>query len=146
MRQLILDYLGEAKMMQLATVHDGKPWVCNVWFVSDKNMNTYWISSSNRRHSKEIATNPYVAASICIPREPSEGKKGALQIEGLAREVTKPSEVAKALKLYITQGFFSLSQVKRFMADAHNPHKFFVLEPQRIVHFGNSAQEHILKK
>lgn len=146
LQENIREYLDEAKMMQLATARAEKPWVCNVWFASDKNMNIYWISSTNRRHSNELADNPYVAASVCMPSKPSESKQGALQIEGLAREVTKPAEMAKALKIYVARGFFSLSQVKKFMADVHRPHRFYVLEPSRIVHFGTGTQEYILKK
>ncbi len=144
-RQHILDYLGEAKMMQLATSDGKSPWVCNVWFASDAHMSIYWISSTKRRHSEELSRNPRVAASICIPREPSESDKGALQIEGIATEVTSPAELAKALKLYVSRGFFTLAQVKKFMANLDHPHRFYKITPERIVYFGKGSEEYILK-
>lgn len=128
-------------MMQLATASpDGRPWICNVWFAADKDMNIYWISSTNRRHSIEIAANPRVAASICLVREPSESDRGALQIEGTAEQVTNPLEIARALKLYASRGIFSVKQVKSFMADLKYPHRFYRINPKTISLFQNGKQ------
>lgn len=143
--QDIRNYLDEAKMMQLATSDGKQPWICNVWFVADKGMNIYWISSTKRRHSEELAKNPQVAASFCIPSDPRDSDKGALQLEGIASEVTSPAELAKALKLYVRRGFFSLTQVKKFMANLDHPHRFYKISPTRIVYFGKSSREYILK-
>lgn len=137
----IKKYLDEAKMMQLATVRDDKPWVCNVWFASDNNLNIYWISSTTRRHSEEVKDNKHVAAAICMVREPSESDRGGVQLEGTASEVTNPIELAKALKLYVARGIFTLDQVKKFIADVTKPHKFYKITPQRIVFFDGSARE-----
>ncbi|MDQ5954057.1 MAG: hypothetical protein QG647_795, partial [Patescibacteria group bacterium] len=92
-RKLIKDYLKEAKMMQLATVSNGKPWVCNVWFAADKNLNVYWFSATNRRHSIEVAKDSHVAAAICLPQTSSDKPRG-IQLEGTAELVAKPTEVA----------------------------------------------------
>lgn len=41
-RKYIKQYLNEARMMQLATIgKNGKPWVCNVWFGFDNDLNIY---------------------------------------------------------------------------------------------------------
>ncbi len=142
-KEQIQAYLAEAKMMQLATAtNDGKPWVCNVWFAADDAMNIYWISSTNRRHSQEIAKNSQVAASMCLVREPNESDKGALQVEGIAEQVTSPVEIAKALKLYAARGIFTAKQVKSFMADLEYPHKFYKIRPATISIFLGSKQEY----
>lgn len=99
LRSLIEGYLEEAKMMHLATVRDGKPWSCNVWFAADKDCNIYWFSSRNRRHSEDVEKDPHVAASIWIPSKPADESRG-IQLEGVAERVTKPLEIAKAISVY----------------------------------------------
>lgn len=121
-------YLEEARMMQLATARDNQPWVCNVWTAVDKDLNIYWISASTRRHSEEIKDNEHVAASFCLVREPSETARGALQLEGTAHEVKNALEIAKALKLYVARGIFTVDQVKKFMKSLDMPHKFYKAE------------------
>ncbi|MBP9667420.1 pyridoxamine 5'-phosphate oxidase family protein [Candidatus Saccharibacteria bacterium] len=146
LHQKIHDYLNEVKMMHLATASNDTPWVCNVWFAADKDLTIYWISSTRRRHSKELVKNSSVAASFCLPSQPNESDKGALQMEGTATEVTNPIELAKALKLYVARGFFTAAQVKNFMASLDHPHRFYKISPERIVFFGSSAEEYLLKK
>lgn len=43
---------------------ENKPWVCEVHFVYDENLNLYFRSLKSRRHSQEIAANPRVAGNI----------------------------------------------------------------------------------
>ena len=140
----IKKYLDEARMMQLATSRDNKPWVCNVWTAVDKDLTIYWISSTTRRHSQEIKDNQHVAAAFCLVNEPSETEKGALQLEGTAHEITNPLEIAKALKLYIARGIFTSDQVKKFMKSLDMPHKFYKLTPKRIVLFDGNSHEYTL--
>lgn len=145
LKQNIHTYLNEAKMMQLATATpDGAPWVCNVWFAADDDFSLYWISSTTRRHSRELADNSRVAASICLVRDPSESARGALQIEGDAKQITNPLEIAKALKLYVKRGIFTKKQIETFMADIAHPHRLYKLTPQTIVLFDTTRHEYIV--
>ena len=142
--QIIREQITNAKMMQLATVQDGKPWICNVWFVADDNFNLYWFSSMTRRHSKEVSENPFVAASICLAKELSD-EAIALQIEGEAKQLTKPAEIAVAMKWYVGR-VFDLKQVKEFMKHPTKPHRFYRLTPKSIVlfdavHFPNESRK-----
>ena len=130
---LIVEYLKEAKMMHLATVRDGKPWTCNVWFAADKDFNIYWFSSRNRRHSEDVEKNPHVAASIWIPSEPADESRG-IQLEGIAERVTKPLDIAKAISVYAGK-IFTLQAVKQYMADREYPHHFYRIKPTSIVLF-----------
>ncbi len=139
----IKKYLDEAKMMQLATANNNAPWICNVWFAADKDLAMYWISSSTRRHSQELNDNPLIAAAVCVVQHPDESNRGGLQIEGRASEVTNPLEIAKALKLYVARGIFTLDQIKKFMSDVTKPHKFYRITPSRIVFFDPSAKESV---
>lgn len=150
-KDIIQQYLKDAIMMQLATVADGKPWVCNVWFAADKNMNIYWFSSTTRRHSKELLDNPNVAAAFCLPQLPSDNHSRGLQVEGTAELLTKPSDIATAMKFYVGR-VFSVKQIKQFMGLLDKPHRFYKLTPENFVLFDNlnfpenSRQELCLNK
>lgn len=60
----IREYLPNVVHMSLSTTMDGKPWVCEVHFAYDQDLNLYFRSKRDRRHSREIAQNPYVAGNI----------------------------------------------------------------------------------
>lgn len=62
--QIIRGYLPEVVHMSLGTSKDNRPWVCEVHFVFDENLNLYFRSLASRRHSQEIAANPFVAGNI----------------------------------------------------------------------------------
>lgn len=83
MRDLIKEYLDSKKDMQLATVANGKPWICTVYFVYDDDFNLYWTSGRSRQHSLEILKDSNAAVTIVRDTE----RKQALQISGSAFEV-----------------------------------------------------------
>lgn len=141
----ILEYLAEAKIMQLATSQNGRPWICNVWFAFDNDMNIYWLSAKNRRHSKELKDNPYTAISICWPRSPEESDKGALQIEGCTEELKNSLDISRAMKLYLGRRFFTTKQIKDFITQLDRPHRFYRLKPERIVLF-SPVQKEVLQE
>lgn len=62
--ELIKKYLDEKQVMQLATVRDGQPWVCNIHFVPDGNGTLYWLSKPTRRQSLEITDDSRAALQI----------------------------------------------------------------------------------
>jgi uncharacterized protein YhbP (UPF0306 family) len=147
LKQLIQQYLQETKVMQLATVSEGKPWVCNVWFAADENMNIYWISSVNRRHSKDLASNPHVAGAVCLPQAPEEKQRG-LQFEGVAEMLTSQADVQKAMGCYVDR-IFSKEKLEGFLNHPERPHKFYRVKPSLFVLLdaanfpGNPRQEYV---
>lgn len=146
--RLIKKYLKEAKLMQLATSIDNQPWVCSVWFAADDNMNIYWFSSINRRHSIELLKNKKVAAAIVFPQTPSDPPRG-LQLEGTAKLLTNKSDIAKAISVYKDR-IFSESKIKEFAEHKERPHKFYKIKPKKYVLFDvvnfpkNPRQEYLL--
>lgn len=62
--QTIRTYLPQVVHMSLGTCRGGKPWVCEVHFVFDDDLNLYFRSLIQPRHSQEIADNPSVAGNI----------------------------------------------------------------------------------
>jgi uncharacterized protein YhbP (UPF0306 family) len=79
----IREYLPGVIHMSLATSADNKPWVCEVHFAYDDELNIYFISKPSRRHSREIALNPNVAGNIVKQHQPGEKPRG-VYFEGIA--------------------------------------------------------------
>ena len=76
MEELLQQYFSENTLMQLATINNGQPWLCNVYFVTDEENNIYWTSTKARRHSKEILKDPNSACTIVYDSK----RKQALQM------------------------------------------------------------------
>ena len=95
---LIRRYLGEARMMQIATVRGGQPWVCTVYFVEDDDLNLYWLSLPDARHSRELAAHDKIAVAMPVKFDkPVIG----IQAEGTAEAITDPRVVADVMKRYV---------------------------------------------
>ena len=62
--QIIRNYLPQVIHMSLATCSDNKPWVCELHYAFDDELNLYFRSKRERRHSQELSTNPHVAGTI----------------------------------------------------------------------------------
>ena len=133
LRKLIEEYLREVKLMQLATVRDGQPWVCNVWFAADEDLNIYWFSSTTRRHSSEVLEDNRVAAAFALPHTPQDMPRG-LQVEGVAEPLTKKADVEKAISVYAGR-IFPQEQIDKFMKDKSKPHQFYRIHPTLFVLF-----------
>jgi uncharacterized protein YhbP (UPF0306 family) len=133
LEQLIRDYLKESKLMQLATADDGQPWVCNVWFAADDDLNIYWFSSTNRRHSEEVRRNPKVGAAICLPHTPSDTPRG-LQFQGMAEELEAAEDVSSARAVYEGR-IFDAETIDKLMAHPDRPHRFYRMRPMLFVLF-----------
>ena len=83
--------------MSLASSKDNKPWVCEVHFTEDDELNLYFRSSTNRRHSQEIADNPNVAGNIVRQFNIGEEPLG-VYFEGTARLLEPGDEWDEAFK------------------------------------------------
>ena len=95
----IRDYLPQVIHMSLATCLDNKPWVCEVHFVFDEDLNLYFRSKPDRRHSVEIASNPSVAGNIVTQHKIGEKPRG-VYFEGTAERLNDVDEMHPAFTLY----------------------------------------------
>ena len=102
LRSLIEEYMNKAVLMQVATVHENKPWVCSVYFAYDEQLSLYWISSVDRRHSRELSENPFVSGAIVLPHTPGDDVQG-IQFEGTAKRINDSSEATIGMKYYATR-------------------------------------------
>lgn len=134
--------------MQLATVSEGSPWVCSVWFGFDDNLNIYFFSAINRRHSLEIEEDGRVAGAIALPQTPQDQPRG-LQFEGKAEKLTNETDIAHARQTYESR-IFDAETIDKFMVDQERPHSFYKITPSKFVLFDvvnfpdNSRQEYKL--
>lgn len=85
--------------MQVATAKDNQPWACSVYFAYDDNLNLFWISTPQRRHSQEIEQNEKVAGTIVLPHTPGDKVRG-LQFQGIAKKLIHPNEMKHAIEVY----------------------------------------------
>lgn len=84
--KVIREYLPEVVHMSLGTCANGKPWVCEVHFAYDDDLNLYFRSLTSRRHSQEIAQNPNVAGNIVRQYELGDHPVG-VYFEGVAEQL-----------------------------------------------------------
>lgn len=132
--ELTRQYLEQAKVMQLATSTNDQPWACTVHYYSDSELNLYWISTTERQHSQQIAQNPKVAAAILVHlNTPDERYVIGISLEGTAELI------GQHIDELIGQGYIQkLGREPALLTDiasGKNPHKFYRLKPSKIVLF-----------
>lgn len=98
--KVIREYLPQVVHMSLVTSHENKPWVCEVHFAYDDELNLYFVSSKDRRHSKEIEANPYVAGNIVTQHHKHQKVRG-VYFEGQAQAMEVSDQTNLAYKTYI---------------------------------------------
>lgn len=74
--QAIRDYLPQIIHMSLGTSKDNKPWVCEVHFAYDEELNLYFRSQKDTRHCQEIAENKFVAGNIVTQHADADKPRG----------------------------------------------------------------------
>lgn len=89
--KIVRDYLPHVVHMSLATVKGNAPWVCEVHFAYDDDLNLYFRSLPSRRHSQEIANNPKVAGNIIKQHSLGEMPEG-VYFEGTTAMIDSDDE------------------------------------------------------
>ena len=121
--------------MSLATVKGDKPWVTEVHFVYDDDLNIYWRSFDTRRHSQEINANPHVAGNIvkqCVLGEPCPG---AVYFEGTAEKVDDLALQQAILPKFVSRVGASDKAIEEAAAPEGN--KFYKISVSNWAVFGN---------
>ena len=119
--QAIRNYLPDILHLSLATSIDNKPWVCEVHFAYDDNLNLYFRSLASRRHSQEIAANPNVAGNIVTQHGITDKPRG-IYFEGTAAMIESDAERASVIKY-----FRRIGADEAAVEEAKNPegHQFY---------------------
>lgn len=89
--ETIREYLPQIIHMSLATCIENKPWVCEVHFAWDDDLNIYFCSSYDRRHSEELRKNPQVAGNIVTQHAKHQTVRG-VYFEGIAEQLEQIDE------------------------------------------------------
>jgi uncharacterized protein YhbP (UPF0306 family) len=120
--KVIRDYLPQIIHMSLGTSNSNKPWVCEVHFVYDDNLNLYFRSLTSRRHSQDIAANPQVAGNIVKQHVVGEYPLG-LYFEGTAELLSNEDERRTVEPLFKER----LGATADILAEAGTPegHQFY---------------------
>ncbi len=84
-KELIKEVLEKGYLMSLATHDDGGVWVSDVIYIFDDDLNIYWMSDPEARHSKAIIKQNKVAGTITVSNR-GENNLG-LQFEGIAEKI-----------------------------------------------------------
>jgi uncharacterized protein YhbP (UPF0306 family) len=129
----IREYLPQVVHMSLGTSKDNKPWVCEVHFAYDDDLNVYFRSLPTRRHSQEIAQNPHVAGNIVRQHALGEMPRG-VYFEGTARMLQPGAEQDKAAACIQAR----LQPPNDIVQDAQNPdgHQFYKIDVETFYIFG----------
>lgn len=130
LRKLIQEYLASAQVMQVATVHDNKPWIATVYYVADADLNLYWISKGMRRHSRELEENSKVAGSVVVNHVYGEKVRG-LQVEGVAEQL-KGNDAEQGINVYKSR-FWIVEEREKALAGENEPAFVYRLKPERYV-------------
>lgn len=127
MKDLIKEYLESKKDMQLATIANGQPWICTVYFAFDEDFNLYWTSGRSRQHSLEILSDSKTAVAVVRDTD----RKQALQIIGNAYEVA--DEKLEHVH-YIYQARFGAKDYDLEEMKKHDPEgrSYWVFKPSEI--------------
>ena len=118
----IRGYLADVIHMSLATSRNNKPWVCEVHFVFDDDLNLYFRSTEARRHSKDIADNDFVAGNIIAQHTVGQKVRG-VYFEGRAELLNDIDENHLAYILYCKR--FNLGKAILEEAKMETGHKFY---------------------
>jgi uncharacterized protein YhbP (UPF0306 family) len=85
--ELVRDYIDDSLHLSLATVRENRPWVSELHYAYDDDLNLYFCSLPSRRHSQELVDNPFVSGNI-VKQYGAHGEAvHGLYFEGRARMV-----------------------------------------------------------
>lgn len=121
--QTIRQYLPQVVHMSLATSSNNKPWVCEVHFAYDDDLNLYFRSLTSRRHSREISANPYVAGNMVTQHFLDQPAVRAVYFEGTAQLLEPGAEQHRPFE-YLSK---RLHMPNAILEDAQHPggHQFY---------------------
>lgn len=125
--RLTKEVLERGYLMSLAIADEMGPWVADVIYVFDEELNLYWMSKPTRRHSKAIdAGDRRVAVAIAVTQGPDQPDEG-LQISGIAQREQNPSNTL--LKQWMKKMQRAFDAELGIVLDEH---VWYKLTPERI--------------
>ncbi|PIT93056.1 MAG: hypothetical protein COU06_01985 [Candidatus Harrisonbacteria bacterium CG10_big_fil_rev_8_21_14_0_10_38_8] len=124
-KQLIKEVLDQGYLMSLATIDDSGVWVADVIYIHDDDLNIYWMSDPDVRHSQAITNDKRVAGTITVSGV-GENDLG-IQFEGVAEKI-EGSRYDLALKHYTKRK----KATPKESEDVLKGDSWYILKPKRI--------------
>jgi len=100
--RIIRAYLPQVIHMSLGTSAGNKPWVCEVHYAFDDELNLYFASMPGTRHCQEIAQNPHVAGNIVTQHHLNQAVRG-VYFEGTAQQVERADQADPGFQAYASR-------------------------------------------
>lgn len=94
----LLKFIRSQKVLTIASVGEGKPWISNVYFSVDDDFNFFFVSPDKTMHSKQILQYPDVAFTIVWHNEDNLTDRKAIQATGKCTKIQEPKTIIKFLK------------------------------------------------
>jgi uncharacterized protein YhbP (UPF0306 family) len=134
-RQLIRAFLETQATLALATQSaNGDPQIAPVFYVSDDQLNLYWLSAPTSRHSANLVARPKVSGTV-YPSVWQAADIVGVQIEGEARPIGDDRVREQILNLYLRK-----FQIPSEFDSIINTSTLYVLAPRWIRWMDNSVQ------
>jgi hypothetical protein len=109
--ELIAALLSEETTLSLATAGEqSEACVAPLFYIVDKELSLYWLSSENSLHSQNIERAPRAAATVYCATENWKEIRG-VQLRGTVSKVTDPVRRAALIKVYCER--FKIGRVLR---------------------------------
>jgi len=90
----LIDFLKKQKLVAIATIdHENKPWIANVYYSVDEDLNLFFVSPQDTNHSKHIQKNSEVAFTISWYNKDNLSDRKAVQGRGVCRLLENPKDL-----------------------------------------------------
>ena len=98
--EMIAALLREQNTLALATTDQrGQPCVAPLYYISDDELNLYWLSSESSLHSENLKLSPNAAAAVYRPTENWKEIRG-VQLRGPVTVISDPAKRRALIKAY----------------------------------------------
>ena len=95
----LIEFIKQQKLMVIATSdEEGRPWACNVYYSADNDLNLFFVSPTDTKHSAHIANKSEVAFSIVWYDQDDLTNRKAVQGVGECTRVKDPTTIINFLK------------------------------------------------
>ncbi|MEO8607799.1 MAG: pyridoxamine 5'-phosphate oxidase family protein [Chloroflexota bacterium] len=133
--QIIRAFLETQSTLALATVKaNGDPQIAPVFYVSDDQLNLYWLSTPTSRHSANLSAHSKVSGTI-YPSVWQTADIVGVQIEGEAQPIGDDRVREQILNLYLRK-----FQIPAEFDSIINASTLYILTPRWIRWLDNSVQ------
>lgn len=134
----IAAFLDANHVMSLASIGPDGPHAANLFYARD-GLGLIWVSDKETRHSREVAANPRVAATVAPDCQDFMDVQG-VQIAGQAHCIDEAGERQRLLSFLEERYPFlkRLSQGPDELREAYARSGVYLLKPKRIVLIDNS--------